>query len=193
MGGHDHGYRAGADFLELLIEGRATVVGDPDLETHLAVCSRSGCWHDNCSKFATILEQATKAIPVMNWSIVPILIAIVVGLVGFCLIVAAFLLVAHQGGWRQAMRSAVDGRWSVPRRLMFVGALLGLVYCAVVMVLFVVPGGIPWLDGSGWSYVVAVLPPLAAVWYFVIRPAVASRRNQTAGCRSQPSNGRCDA
>ena len=117
----------------------------------------------------------------MNWSVVPILTAIVVGLVGFCLMVAAFILVAHQGGWRQAMRSEADGRWSVPRRLMFTGALLCMVYCAVVMVLFIIPGGIPWVEGSGWSYVAAVLPPIAAVWYFVIRPAFASRRHQTAG------------
>jgi hypothetical protein len=129
----------------------------------------------------------------MNWSVVPILTAIVVGLVGFCLMVAAFIMVARIGGWRQAMQSEPDDRWSTPRRLMFTGALLGIVYCAVVMVLFIIPGGIPWIEGSGWSYVVAVLPPSAAVWYFVIRPAFASRRHKTAGHYSEQSNAGSEA
>jgi hypothetical protein len=111
----------------------------------------------------------------MNWSEVPILAAAVVGFVGFCLMVAAFVLVARRGGWRQAMQPEPDGRWSLPRRLMFAGASLGTVFGVVVLLLFAIPGGIPWLDGSGWPYAVAVLPAIAAVWYFIIRPAYASR------------------
>jgi hypothetical protein len=113
----------------------------------------------------------------MDWSILPILTATVVGSIGFCLMVAAFLLVAQQGGWRQAMQSGPEGRWSLPRRLMFAGAVLCMVFCVVVLLLFAIPGGIPWADSSGWSYAVAVLPAIAAVWYFIIRPAYASRRH----------------
>jgi hypothetical protein len=113
----------------------------------------------------------------MTWSVVAILTAIVVGFVGFCLMVAAFLMVAQRGGWRQAMQSAPDGRWSLPRRLMFAAASLGVLFGVGVLLLFAIPGGIPWLDGSGWPYALAVLPAIAAVWYFIIRPAYASRRH----------------
>ena len=118
----------------------------------------------------------------------PILTTIVVGFVGFCLMVAAFVMVGRQGGWRQAMRSEPDGRWSLSRRLMFAGALLGVVCGGAVVILFLIPGGIPWSDSSGWSYVAAVLPALAAVWYFVLRPTIASRRHQTVGRQSARSN-----
>jgi hypothetical protein len=124
----------------------------------------------------------------MNWSEVPILAAIVVGFVGFCHMVAAFVLVARQGGWRQAMQSEPDGRWSLPRRLMFAGAFFGVVFSLAVAILFLIPGGIPWSDSSGWSYVAAVLPALAAVWYFVLRPTIASRRHQTVCRQSAQSN-----
>jgi hypothetical protein len=125
----------------------------------------------------------------MDWSIVPILTTIVVGFVGFCLMVAAFVMVGRQGGWRQAMRSEPDGRWSLPRRLMFAGALLGMVFGAVVMLLFAIPGGIPWNESAGWSFV-AVLPSIVAAWYFVLRPSFVSRRHQTAGHHSEQSNAR---
>ena len=106
----------------------------------------------------------------MNWSELPILVAIVVGFVGLCLVVAAFIMVARLGGWRQAMRSEPDGRWSLPRRLMFAGAMLGIVFWFAVGILFLIPSGIPWRDGSdGGAVLAALLPGLAAVWYFIIR------------------------
>lgn len=118
----------------------------------------------------------------MDWSVVPILTVLVVGFVGFCLIVVAFVLVPRQGGWMQAMRSKPDGRWSLPRRLMFAGAFLGTVFGVVVLLLFAIPGGIPWIDdNSGWPYAIAVLPAIAAMWYFIIRPAYLPRRQQTEG------------
>jgi hypothetical protein len=112
----------------------------------------------------------------MNWSILPILTAMVLGFVGFCLMVAAFVMVARQGGWRQAMQSRPEGRRSLPRRVMVAGAFLGIVCGVIVNVLFLIPGGIPWSDGPDWgTAVAALLPVLAAVWYFVLR------RPQTAG------------
>ena len=76
------------------------------------------------------------------------------------------------------MRSAPDGRSSLPRRLMVAGALLGAVFGCAVAVLFLIPGGIPWRMGSDWATgLTAVLPALAAVWYFIIRPAFAARRH----------------
>jgi hypothetical protein len=114
----------------------------------------------------------------MEWGVVLILTAFVAGYVGVSLMAAAFVMVARQGGWRQAMRSAPDGRSSLPRRLMVAGALLGAVFGCAVAVLFLIPGGIPWRMGSDWATgLTAVLPALAAVWYFIIRPAFAARRH----------------
>jgi hypothetical protein len=119
----------------------------------------------------------------MDWSGVPILTVLVAGCVGVSLMAAAFVMVGRQGGWRQAMQSEPAGRWSLPRRLMFAGAFLGMVFGVVVLLLFAIPGGLPWVDGSGWTYAVVVLPAIAAAWYFIIR------RTQTAG----PSQSRPDA
>jgi len=107
----------------------------------------------------------------MDWSIVPILSVSFLGIVGVSLMVAAFIMVARQGGWRQAMQSRPDGRWSLSRRLMFAGALLGMIFAVAVNLLFAIPGGIPWSDGPDWTGIAVMLPALAAVWYFVIRPA----------------------
>jgi hypothetical protein len=110
----------------------------------------------------------------MEWGVVLILTAFIAGYGGVGLTAAAFVMVARQGGWRQAMRSEPDGRWSLSRRLMFAGALLGVVCGGAVVILFLIPGGIPWSDSSGWAFVGVVLPALAAVWYFVLRPTIAS-------------------
>jgi hypothetical protein len=114
----------------------------------------------------------------MEWGVVLILTAFIAGYVGVGLMAAAFVLVARTGGWRLAMQSAPDGRWSLPRRLMFAGALLGAACGGTVVILFLIPGGIPWSMGSDWiTGVAAVLPAFVAVWYFIIRPAYASRRH----------------
>jgi hypothetical protein len=127
----------------------------------------------------------------MDWSIVPILTAIVVGFIGVSLMAAAFVMVARQGGWSQAMQSKPDGRWSLPRCLMFAGAFLGAVFGCAWVILFLIPGGIPWSMGLDWATgFAAVLPAFVAVWYFIIRPGFAPRRHQTAGRQSEQSNAR---
>jgi hypothetical protein len=81
----------------------------------------------------------------MEWGTVAILIALAVGVVGFGLMVVSFALVAHEGGWVRAMRAGTGGAWPLRRRLMFAGAVLGLLFSAIVLTLFLIPGGIPWL------------------------------------------------
>jgi hypothetical protein len=62
----------------------------------------------------------------MNWwSELPV---VAIGLIGFCLMAAAFALVVRGGGWRQAMQPDPQGRWSLARRLMVTGALLGYLF-----------------------------------------------------------------
>jgi hypothetical protein len=113
----------------------------------------------------------------MDWSVLPILAVILVGLVGLCLMAAAFVMVARQGGWRQAMRSGPAGRWTPQRRLMFAGASIGIAFWLAVAILFLIPGGIPWSEGSDGGVTLAVFATsMAAGWYFIIkRPQTASR------------------
>jgi hypothetical protein len=117
----------------------------------------------------------------MDWSGVPILTAAVAGFIGVSLMAAAFVMVAHKGGWKPAMQAGPDGRWSLPRRLMFAGALLGFVFAFVVNLLFAIPGGIPWSDGPDWTGIAVMLPALAALWYHIIRPAHTSQHHDTRG------------
>jgi hypothetical protein len=44
---------------------------------------------------------------------------------GLCLLLTGFVMVVRRGGWRAALQSTTEGRWSVPRRLLFAGAALG--------------------------------------------------------------------
>ena len=77
--------------------------------------------------------------------LIPIIGLLAVGLVGFCSMVAAFVLVARGGGWQQAMQPTADGRWPLPRRLMILGATLGCLFGLLFFVLSLIPGGIPWI------------------------------------------------
>ncbi len=119
----------------------------------------------------------------MNWSDVPILTVIAVGVVGFCLMVAAFVMAAREGGAKPATQGAPDARQSLPRRLMFAGASLGVIFGLAMGILFLIPGGIPWMEGSdGGVALISGLTGLVAVWYIIIR------RPQTAGGRSEPES-----
>jgi hypothetical protein len=79
--------------------------------------------------------------------LVPILAILAVGVVGFCLMLAAFVLVARRGGWQQAMKPDARGHWPAPRHLMFIGALLGVAFSLLLFL----PGVVPWWDYSSPS------------------------------------------
>jgi hypothetical protein len=76
--------------------------------------------------------------------LVPPIIMTAVGVIGLCLMLAAFVMVARRGGWQQAMKPDAGGHWPAPRLLMLIGALLGT---AFALALFV-PGVVPWWDYS---------------------------------------------
>ena len=58
----------------------------------------------------------------MDLGALSLLVLIAPGLVGFTLMIVAFVMVARQGGWTQAMHPDPQGRWPLPRRLMCAGA-----------------------------------------------------------------------
>ena len=80
----------------------------------------------------------------MDWSLLPILSATLIGFVGFCLMLAAFALIARRGSWILAMQPDPQGNWPLPRRLMVIGASLSVLFSAILSLLFLIPGGIPW-------------------------------------------------
>ncbi|MBM4069344.1 MAG: hypothetical protein FJ271_10410 [Planctomycetes bacterium] len=68
-----------------------------------------------------------------------------IGALGFCLMIVAFVMIALQGGWKQSIQQPMaEGRWPMGRRLLLVGAALGLVFAIGIFVLAMIPGGIPW-------------------------------------------------
>jgi hypothetical protein len=85
----------------------------------------------------------------MNLPLVIVFVLAGVGSVGVCLIVASFVLVARQGGWNRAMQKPIAaGRWPMARRLMLAGASLTLTFAVGMVILRLIPGGIPWRDQS---------------------------------------------
>ena len=79
----------------------------------------------------------------MDWSYLPSLSAAAIGLVGFCLMTAAFVMISRQGGWNNAMQADPQGKWPLPKRLMVVGAGLGALF-GILVILSLIPGGFPW-------------------------------------------------
>ena len=76
----------------------------------------------------------------MDWSVFlgADLIPAATAFASFGLMIAAFVGIARHGGWEQAMRPDPQGRWSLSRRLMLTGALLGVVFaleCGIVLLL----------------------------------------------------------
>ncbi len=67
------------------------------------------------------------------------------GAVGFCLMIAAFVMTSIQGGWNKSIQEPIaEGRWPMPRRLMLVGACLGMLMFIGVAVLRLIMGPFPW-------------------------------------------------
>ncbi len=88
--------------------------------------------------------------------LLPIIAVLATAGVGFCLMLAAFVLVARRGGWQRAMQPDAQGRWPLPRSLMLIGASLGCLFALLLSV----PGMVPWWDYSDWH---TRLPALGVV------------------------------
>ena len=58
----------------------------------------------------------------MNWPHIVGFVLAGLGAVGFCLMIAAFVLIAVQGGWNKSIQQPIaEGRWPMTRRLLRVG------------------------------------------------------------------------
>ena len=67
-----------------------------------------------------------------------------IGFVGFTLMCAAFILTAIRGGWYRASPppEGEEPAWPFQRRLMFVGACLGVLFYVLLTLFMFIPGGI---------------------------------------------------
>ena len=82
----------------------------------------------------------------MAWNDYVLFALIGLGAVGFVLMTIAFILIFRQGNFQSLRESDAAGRWPLSRRLMFAGAMLGVLFGVGVAVLGVIPGGLPWRD-----------------------------------------------
>jgi hypothetical protein len=84
--------------------------------------------------------------------------------IGFCLMLGAFVLAAGHVGREASAAGEAQGRWSLPTRLMFAGAVLA----TVSSLLLFLPGVVPWWDYSepwtAWSHGVLV-GSVSAIFY----------------------------
>jgi hypothetical protein len=70
----------------------------------------------------------------MDWPLVIAWISIVMGLVGYGLVVFMTFKLARDVRWKQAYLSEQPGRWSVPRRVVMTGlALMALCWLGLVI------------------------------------------------------------
>lgn len=112
---------------------------------------------------------------------IPIIALLTIGLVGFSLMLAAFTLVRRRGGWQSAMKSDAGGHWLLPRKIMFAGASLGVLF---VLLIFV-PGMIPWWD-YGWG---VYGPILGIILTSGILQIVQMARKHTSPSSQEPQPG----
>jgi Zn-dependent protease len=82
----------------------------------------------------------------MRWNDYAVFALLGLGAIGFVLMTIAFVLIIRQGSFKSLQQSDAAGRWPLPRRLMLVGAMLGMLFGLGVAVLGVIPGGLPWRD-----------------------------------------------
>jgi hypothetical protein len=80
----------------------------------------------------------------MGWSDYAVFALLGVGLLGFVSMTIAFMLLARQGSWKGLQPGEPGARWPLSRRLMFTGAMLGTLFGVGVVVLSIIPGGLPW-------------------------------------------------
>lgn len=83
----------------------------------------------------------------MDWPLIVVIVLAAIGATGVGLMVAAFVLIARQGGWNRAIQQPIaERRWPLARWLMPIGAGLGLVMGLGLVILRLIPGGIPWIN-----------------------------------------------
>jgi len=85
-------------------------------------------------------------------------LAVTIGIIGFGLMTAAFVMIARRGGWQKAMQGEDNRRWTLPRGLMVTGAFL----CALFGVIASVANVLPWRESSPRNALFAALGAVLA-------------------------------
>src|SRR6516165_3445327 len=106
--------------------------------------------------------------------LLPIIAVLATAGVGFCLMLAAFVIIARRGGWQHAMQPDAQGCWPLPRYLLLIGASLGCLFALLMSV----PGMVPWWDYSEWYTRLPVLGVVLALAVAVGSSMVRRRRGR---------------
>jgi hypothetical protein len=125
----------------------------------------------------------------MSWQYIvgPTLAAI--GALGFCFMIAAFVLIARQGGWQQVIgRSVAERRWPLPRRLLLIGATLAFLFAIGITILCLIPGGRPWIKPTVYEQANSERSTIASPNVVAPRPAQGrSQPRDASSLNEQPS------
>ncbi len=70
---------------------------------------------------------------------------IIVGLTA-CLgtLLAGLVMAYRMGGWQAMMQPTPQGKWSLPRRLVYGGAMGFVAFNMALILLTLIPGALPW-------------------------------------------------
>ena len=80
-----------------------------------------------------------------TWFYSAMLPTLVLPLVGVTLLFVAFAMISWQGGWKDPLRQGPEKKWTLPGRLLVVGAGLGALWGIIVFLLCSIAIGLAWL------------------------------------------------
>src|SRR5436305_1879309 len=121
------------------------------------------------------------------WPLETVVLTAVI-LTGLGLMLTAYVLAARSGGWGQAMETDADGRWSVPRRLMVAGAVLGVVAALILTARNQTPRGVPWRVSAADLPAAAQLPAQQRVGGAHVPGHLAQRPGEAAAVEVLPAH-----
>jgi hypothetical protein len=76
---------------------------------------------------------------------IPLVIVLLGAAVCFSIFVAGTVLMLRMGGWQAMMQPTAAGHWSLPRRMIYGGAMGGVAFQFLFYILRWIPGAVPWM------------------------------------------------
>ena len=75
---------------------------------------------------------------------VPVIVVIAGLAASFGSLITGFVLTFRMVGWQAMMQPTPQGKWSLPRRLVYGGAMGAVAFNCLLIVLVWIPGALPW-------------------------------------------------